>query len=151
MTTRQTLRLWIWLGVACTIGFVAISRANAPPGRYTIANGTVFDTKTKLTWQQGVAPSTYMWSDASQYCTSLNLGGTGWRLPSARELPTIVDETLRSPAIDPTAFSGTPSGPSSGFWTSSRDMTSMAWVVSFDSGAVSLAPTTTSSLVRCVR
>src|SRR5689334_16839225 len=109
MTTHQILRRSIGIAVACTMGFVAIGRANAPAGRYTIANGTVYDTKTRLTWQQGAAPSTYTWTDASPYCGALNLGGMGWRLPSVRELQTIVDETLHAPAIDATAFSGTPS------------------------------------------
>jgi hypothetical protein len=148
MTTRKTLHRWVWLGVAGTIALVAIGRADAPAGRYTIANATVSDTKTKLTWQRGVAPSTYAWSDASSFCMMLNLDGTGWRLPSARELQTIVDESLHGPAIDANAFPGTPSA---AFWTSSAGTAGMAWAVSFDSGATSLVATTTASQVRCVR
>src|SRR5690348_8260553 len=128
MTTRKIPHGWLWLGVAGAIGFVAIGRASAPAGRYVIANGTVLDTKTKLMWQQGVAPSTYAWSDASSYCTTLNLDGMSWRLPSARELQTIVDEAVHTPAIDTGAFSGTPAA---AFWTSSAGTTGMAWVVSF--------------------
>jgi hypothetical protein len=148
MTTRKALHRWVWLGVAGAIALVAIGRADAPAGRYTFANGTVSDTKTRLTWQRGVAPSTYAWSDASSFCTMLNLDGMGWRLPSARELQTIVDETVHSPAIDANAFPGTPSA---AFWTSSAGTTGTASAVSFDSGATSVVATTTALQVRCVR
>lgn len=152
MTNRE--RRVTWLGGACAIGLVALlGRADAPAGRYTIADGTVYDTKTKLTWQQAIAPSTSAWSGASQYCGSLTLGGMSWRLPGARELQTIVDESRVSPAVDSIAFSGTPAGPASVFWTSSagRDTTNMAWAVSFEKGEVNLVPATSSLLVRCVR
>src|SRR5438128_5669991 len=103
MKTHNIARRSIWVAVAI-VGLVAASRANAPAGRYTIANGTVYDTKTKLTWQQAIVAPPSSWSDAASYCASLALDGTGWRLPSAKELQTIVDESQRSPAIDPTAF-----------------------------------------------
>src|SRR4051794_23250817 len=98
----------------------AIGSASAPAGRYTTASGTVRDTKTGLTWQQPPTSTTYMWSAASSYCTGL---GTGWRLPSGKELMTLVDALAypnSSPLIDTTAF---PSTATDKYWWSS------SWVV----------------------
>src|ERR1041385_4882653 len=76
--------------------------ADAPPCRYTISNGTVYDSLTKLTWQQAVASGSYDLSQAVNYCSGLTLAGGGWRVPKVSELLTIVDRTRYSPAIDPT-------------------------------------------------
>ena len=67
--------------------------------RYTTAGGTVYDTKTKLTWQQAISSSTYTWADAQTYCAgvSMSLGGTGWRLPTLVELKTIVRQFAGQP------------------------------------------------------
>src|SRR5258706_11285535 len=71
----------------------------APAVRYRIANSTVYDTQTKLTWQQAIPKSLYAWADAKTYCSALSLDGSGWRLPSINELQTLVDEST-NPAID---------------------------------------------------
>jgi hypothetical protein len=132
--------------------------ADAPVGRFTITNGglptgTVYDTKTMLTWQQAVPTSTYTWPNAGTYCTmnSGGLPGTGWRLPSLTELQTIVDDSRVNPAIDPAAFPGTPVDK---FWTSSayEPNAANAWFVDFvdgstNNGSASSAP----YYVRCVR
>src|ERR1700683_1138102 len=84
-------------GVGLAVRRVA---ADAPAGRYTIANGTVYDTKTRLTWQQGVSSTVHTWAGGASYCTG-NVGGlpgTGWRVPSLTELQTIVDDSRSSPA-----------------------------------------------------
>jgi formylglycine-generating enzyme required for sulfatase activity len=62
------------------------SEANASAGHYTMTGGTVFDTKTKLTWQQTVPAARYAWADAKAYCQTVGLAGTGWRLPTRKEL-----------------------------------------------------------------
>ena len=66
--------------------------SNAPAGHYAVgtgaAAGTVYDTKSKLTWQQA-APSMLDWTDAIAYCQALQLEGTGWRLP-----------TMSAPVVD---------------------------------------------------
>jgi len=51
------------------------SRADAPPGRYSIGGGTVLDTKTGLRWQQAFAAGPYTWTAALAYCKALSLGG----------------------------------------------------------------------------
>ena len=125
------------------------SPANAPPARYTVANGTVKDTQTKLTWEQAVSPASYTWADAATYCAGLSLDGAGWRVPAIGELQTIVDEST-NPAADATAF---PMTPSEYFWSSSAvvDDPSRAWDTFFANGSTYSFAMTMSKSVRCVR
>ena len=147
MNTRVVRTL---AAVGVVAGLTVSAHADAPAGRYAITNGTVYDTKTKLTWQQAVPSTKYAWADAKTYCSGLSLAGTGWRLPTVKELQTIVDESRRSPSIDPTAF---PSTPSDYFWSSSpfADSSSAAWLVHFDYGHTSSPAVSSTYNVRCVR
>ena len=132
-------------------------RADAPPGRYVVQNGTVLDTETGLTWQQAVPAELYLWggpgcvgcSFASVYCAGLALDGGGWRLPTMRELQTLVDETKSDPAIDTNYFPGTPA---EAFWTSSPGLEQQfTWVVNFGAGNSGRDVATQQRRVRCVR
>lgn len=139
------------VAVGIAAGLTLLARADAPAGRYTIANGTVYDTKTKLTWQQAVPSGTYILADAKAYCSGLSLAGTGWRVPTVRELQTIVDESRRDPAIDPTAFPSTPSA-----WFLTRTYSGVASLpecISFGSGLSTDGDKlcTSGGYVRCVR
>ena len=99
--------------VACAMMPFSAATANAPSGRYTVGNGTVYDTRTKLTWQQQVGSSSYVHADAASYCANLgaSVGGTGWRIPTFKELLTTVAVTNHiGPWIDQTAFPATPAG-----------------------------------------
>ena len=136
-----------------------VGHAEAPPGRYVISKGgtsvgTVYDTYTRLTWQQQVSATTYAWSSAGTYCTANTptLPGPGWRLPTLKELQTLADYTIASPGptIDPTAF---PNTPSTAFWTSSplAGTTGSAWYVNFSSGSTGYLATSYPNQVRCVR
>ena len=132
--------------------------ANAPAGQYVVTaggtgNGTVYDTKSKLTWQQTVSSTTYTWADAKTHCAGVgaSLGGSGWRLPTIKELVTIVDLSQATAAmIDPNAFPGTPAA---WFWSSSpvAGSPSYAWYVLFGNG-YSFSTSDVSSMynVRCV-
>ena len=133
--------------------------AAAPAGHYVVTagsgtgNGTVYDTKSKLTWQQTVSSTAHTWADAKTYCAGVgvSLGGTGWRVPTIKELQSIVDlSQTAAPRIDPNAFPATPSG---GFWSSSplAGSSSNAWLVYFDDGHTSYYDVPTHSFVRCVR
>ena len=136
--------------ITCLLGALAITvvglpttvDAAAPAGHYVVTagsgtgNGTVYDTKSKLTWQQTVSSTTYYWADAKTYCAGVGTshGGTGWRLPTIKELQSIVDYSqTANPLIDPIAF---PSTPRSGFWSSSQSASSSsyAWSVHFGNG-----------------
>ncbi len=69
---------------------------------------TVTDNATGLMWQQNDDGNTRDWENALSYAENLTLAGySDWRLPSAKELQSIVDYTrcpdvTNSPAIDPT-------------------------------------------------
>jgi hypothetical protein len=148
---KNTIR--IGLASALVIGALGIAPeapADAPAGRYTIASGVVTDNFTKLHWQQAVGSTGMTWSEATSYCQSLNWNGTGWRLPSMKELQTIVDKTKHGPAIDTTAF---PSTPSSGFWSSSPVAGNYddAWYVNFNVGVTDYSVVDFNNAVRCVR
>ena len=130
---------------------IAPARGAAPAGRYTVSAGTVYDMKTKLTWQQSVTPTTYTFSDATNYCAALSvtLGGAGWRLPTIKELQTIVDYSQAdAPWIDRTAF---PSTPVHYFWSATAEAgTTTHWVLDFSVGGIQLPGMSTSNNVRCV-
>jgi Protein of unknown function (DUF1566) len=151
MRTRLSHRI-AFVGLAGLVIAVPsrLGRADAPTGRYDVELGTVVDTKTVLNWQQTVASSKYAWSDAGTYCSTLTLGGGGWRLPSENELQTIVDESRMSPAIDPTAF---PETPGDFFWTSTTvpSFANFAWAITFNDGVTTLLDITEPEWVRCVR
>ena len=134
------------------------SRATAPAGRYTTVSGGVYDTKTKLTWQQPASSSMYTWGSAGTagtaqaYCGSVD--GGAWRVPTEGELLTLVDfsGTLGDggvPWIDPGAFPGAVLAP---YWSSTlaSGSTTSAWYVDFSSGHSYAASTGTPYYVRCV-
>ena len=76
-------------------------------------DGTVTDRATGLTWAQADSGEGMNWQQALAYAESLTLAGhDDWRLPSAKELQSIVDytrspDTTASAAIDP-VFEVTP-------------------------------------------
>jgi Protein of unknown function (DUF1566) len=151
------------LGVLAVIAVVlpTSAGANAPAGQYVVTaggtgNGTVYDTKSKLTWQQTVSSTTYYtWAAAKTYCAGVgaSLGGTGWRLPTLKELQSLVDYSQSTaPMIDPNAF---PSTPASSFWSASllAGSLSNAWSVNFSGGGSGYGDVSCDycDRVRCVR
>src|SRR4051812_45424482 len=142
------LLLSMWAARALTV------QAAAPPGRYTASSGTVLDTKTRLVWQQPFAPSAMTWAAAKSYCAGLGttLGGSGWRLPTIKELQTLVDVSVATgPSIDANYF---PNAGTGNFWsaTPSTADTTAVWVLSFNaSGGEGQAGMSGTAGVRCVR
>src|SRR6478735_6423621 len=62
-----------------------------PPDQYVAeAEGEVRDNYTGLVWEAGDSDEVDR-AGALDYCAGLDLGGHGWRLPSIRELATLVD------------------------------------------------------------
>ena len=93
------------------------------PARYDTSDpGVVVDEVTGLMWQQplGDPDGGSTWANAGSYCAGLSLlGYRDWRLPAEIELRSLVDFTVPytpGPAIDATAFPGTPAAT---FWSSS--------------------------------
>jgi hypothetical protein len=121
----------------------------APAGHYMISNGVVLDVMTKLNWQQLAPTQTFTWAGASSYCRGLNLNGGGWRLPTMRELVTIIDISQIALMIDGTAFPGTPA---QWFWTLTPALTpGNGWAVDFYSGGTGDWAPSSAYYVRCVR
>ena len=116
----------------------------------------MLDTKSKLTWQQTVSATLMTWAAAKTYCAGVGstLGGTGWRLPTIKELQSLLDYTqTAAPLIDSTAFPGTSaSGAASFFWSSTPGASSFAWELGFNSGGRSgTSNVADTNAVRCVR
>jgi hypothetical protein len=117
----------------------------------TVSSGLVHDTLTNLVWQQQASPTTMSLADAQTYCSS---AGSGFRLPTLKELLSIVDLTVIPGApINQTAF---PNTPAQEFWASPPCASSFCqgWGVGFNStsGSTFFYGGLTSSLeARCVR
>ena len=75
----------------------------APYGQndFETRRGSVIDRATRLEWQRRDDGRARSWNDALAYCNALSRDGhSQWRLPTAKELHSIVDYT-RIPAIHP--------------------------------------------------
>lgn len=117
--------------------------------RYTITDSTVLDTSTGLTWQRKVPPGRYSHAEAIAYAKALRLDYKRWRLPTRRELDSILDLSRCNPAIDEEAF---PDTPPDWFWSSTLLAGgSSAWYVNFGLGFVGDSVVTRANRVRCVR
>jgi hypothetical protein len=158
MTENQTMSLarsrafTALLAALALVALASPARAAAPAGRYTTTIDAVTDTKTGLVWQRAVPNATFTWQSALAYCQNLRLGGAGgYRLPTVKELATLVDETASAaPAIDATAF---PSTAAAFFWSSTPlvDAPGKAWGVHFQKGNATTTTTPTTSRLRCVK
>lgn len=90
------------------------------------------------------------WKDARSYCEHLSLAGKDdWRLPSIKELQSIVDISRYKPAIK----SNFKNVASEEYWSSSVDVSAAkyAWFVGFKSGFTYYGSKTAGNYVRCVR
>ena len=130
------------------------------PQKFTV-KGTgdekiVFDENLKLEWQQKIPEGNFDWQSAANHCEKKYAGSYGWRLPTPKELLSIVDNGRYDPAIHTDLFPGTND---EWFWTSA-DFVSTAetdkdkkWFVRFDKGFLSHKAKTESEKmhVRCVR
>ncbi len=124
-------------------------------------NGTVTNNKTGLTWQRCVmgktwndgycdgTATTYKQSDAAKLTSDLG-GQTDWRLPTYKELLTIVDYGTSAPAINSTVF---PDTPVTDFWTTTpkAEEADSFWNVGFKSGQGGYTSKTTEYSARLVR
>jgi hypothetical protein len=114
--------------------------AVAPPTQYTVISTDEFqDNYTGLIWQRtGNSSGLISWDQAVAYCSGLTIGGNTWRLPSVRELATLVDEAQVAPAINRTMFPSTQYGARSNnwYWAShpERNSTTAWWGLNYDDG-----------------
>lgn len=149
MRKNNVQKLLVLMAICVGLIWAAQSHADAPFDQYAMMGGTVVDKKTQLTWEQNPPTSTFTFDEAKVYCDTLTLAGLKWRLPSMKELQTIVDETLVDPSIDPTAF---PKTQNDDYWTSSiyKPDTTQAWTLHADFGGTSHSPFSFPRYVRCV-
>jgi hypothetical protein len=110
---------------------------------------TKLDSATGLVWQQGVGPQLVAWSDGVNYCNGL---AGSFRLPSIKEIQTIVDYTVASPGptIDVAFPATTPA--SYYYWTSSllSGVPTSAWLLASDTGSLTWNGQNATYLARCV-
>jgi hypothetical protein len=153
-------------GVAGVVTLASVARADAPSDQYELFDMndvTIQDHFTTLIWQRYPMRATMTFDAAAAYCQSLSLGSypAGWRVPSYKELLTLVDEKphlefengqLVPKAIDLHAFPATPTA-GTAYWTSSTVQGgSSGYAVDFSDGTAQAASKTNTSLyVRCVR
>jgi len=123
-------------------------RALVESGLVDKEDGTIFDIKNNLLWQQSHSEEKMGWEEAIEYCKSLTLAGhSDWRLPTKEELETLVNEKYK-PSIDPifkceAMFC----------WSSSTNVSTPydAWLINFRLGNTFFGSRGTSGFVRAVR
>jgi len=111
-------------------------------------NGTVTDNNTGLMWQKEDDGTPRTWDAAGSYCSSL---GADWRLPTKKELMSIVDYSIPFPG--PTINSIFTNTKQFGYWSSTTGSgdPNGAWTVYFNGGYVGGDVMSGGVYVRCVR
>jgi len=105
------------------------------PGFIDNGNGTITDKSTSLMWQKENADSLMDWNAAIAYCENMTLAGyDDWRLPTIKELNSIVDYALFNPAINSEIF---PYTASDRYWSSTTSVfdKNKAWAINFKFGS----------------
>lgn len=123
----------------------------APAPRFETTADVVVDHGAGVVWQRASFPAPMAWTDALAACEDLALDDhDDWRLPTLKELQTIVDERELEPSIDPAAF---PDTPPEWFWSSTpvEWPPDQAWATSYTDGYASIHDCDELQRVRCVR
>ncbi len=114
-------------------------------------NGTITDKKTNLTWQKG-EQGIMRWEIARKFCDNMKLAGyDDWRMPSKKELISLVERNMFNPCIDRRFF---PDTKPSDYWTTSQGTVSIgsaAWLINFGYGDSHYFNKSNEYMVRCVR
>jgi hypothetical protein len=124
-------------------------------------DGTITDNYTKLIWMKcpvgmsgstckSGSPALRSWSDARDSCKNLSLASKkDWRLPTLKELNSIVDTGVFDPSVNKKFFGGT----SDIYWTSVAPARYLAskFGVLFSDGSVYFQSDNSSAATRCVR
>jgi hypothetical protein len=116
-----------------------------------VADAIARDTSTGLEWtRKNVTPKAGPWAVAAKACEQLELAGGGWRLPTIRELLSLVDYERHDPAINTDVFTCDPNW----YWTSTAAAPSpgdYAWFVYFGDGYAGWSSRGNDGFVRAVR
>jgi hypothetical protein len=130
-------------GTLLTVQACTMHSAGAPDSLTVERNGRI--------WQRQDDGVGRNWEDALLYCESLTLAGyMDWRLPHIKELESLTDDRLHTPAIDVVAF---PNAKNAGYWSSTSlvENPSFAWFVYFNNGYVNPVDKSHEYYTRCVR
>jgi Protein of unknown function (DUF1566) len=129
--------------------YTSVAAEDGSAGASSLAGETtVVDNWTGLTWE-GRGTTMITWDDAGTYCQGL---GHGFRLPTIKELMTLVEPSRKNPAIKLAVF---PDTSATDYWSS----TFAGWsgccgntyhTVSSADGASSIYPLGNKGAVRCV-
>ena len=124
----------------------------SPFTRYDVVSGAARDVRTGVVWQVAPLATTTSLADAKAACQSLLLGGSGgFRLPTVRELASLVDESREVAPLLPPGLQG---GPSPRFWSSTPRAKSPAatYVVDFETANIVAEESASAVLsLRCAR
>jgi len=125
----------------------------SPTNRYLVNAGTARDVRTGVTWQVAAFPTTQLYDEAKASCAALSLGGAGapWRLPSVRELVTIIDESRETAPLIPPLFEA---GPKARYWSETIRANPATAAYAVDTGTANVHQESIASermAVRCVR
>ncbi len=126
--------------------------SNLFSNNFTKSKNIVVDIKKDLMWQDHIENIEYTenWTLAKEYCVSLTLNGyTDWKLPTIKELQSIVDITKKKPAINSEFKYVEPSS----YWSNTQDMKNKnkAWYVGFKTGGTFRDSKDYDCYIRCVR
>ena len=143
---------WL-LAIALLVSMVGFDAIAAPerPGTYKISGSAgeeiVADQGSGLEWQKSFETK-LNWDQATDHCGSIGLGGKkDWRLPTRKELMTIVKYRLNNPSSD------FPEMPAVYFWSASTSSESklFAWGINFRNGSLNNYDKASTQYTRCVR
>lgn len=127
--------------------FVLCVRGPPFEGSFENLGDSLRDGRTGLEWQRERYTEQLAWLDALDHCEGLDLSGSSdWRLPSAKELLTLV-------ADDQQPAPGLAADEDGLFWSSSplSNSPASARVIRFPEGVMGANNTTVVGYVRCVR
>ena len=122
------------------------------------AGTEVTDQATGLTWRRcaegkvftGVTCTGTATQFTHEAALQFAIGQRNWRLPNIKELSSIADRALESPALDPSAFPGVPTA-GSGRRLPTHLASANAWIVSFVDGGVTYFSRSYTACVLLVR
>ena len=123
-------------------------------------NNTVIDKTLSLMWQNYYDdPYGKEWQEALAYCEALDLDGyVDWRLPSIKELQTLVNYNEHNPAVESNLWSNLQyeiiGSYAPGYWSSTKYhkyQNSDAWRITYYNGFIEKDSLSDHNFVRCVR
>ena len=140
---------WLGIGFLCLFAWtmvvqvgpaaLSVSAESSSSQRFVVLldGAAVTDVQTGFIWEQSPDFFYGAWAEAIAHCQAKTVGGqAGWRLPTIKELASLIDSSQKDPALP----SGHPFGniKSSIYWSSTPSETDdiVAWHVSFFTGEV---------------